>query len=459
MPPIISESVTEHHPSCKQRCVAECNASPRHAPRDPSPCVRTFHTAPVEPLTRAPRPLWEGFDDPDAVRRSGCAIPLPETYTAHDRADARYSLDRWTRPDGIADRALDAAIAARDAERKSHGKAARDIGEIAAFLRPAFPGITAEPVRPSRSAAVIRRKAPTERQKMILALATEEAPAPEPSPSSGGVDTFEACQPVRDVLTGLVWGLALLLFGRDRDPVSEHAFGRMIKGEPVRDVRPPFATAAHALTVATHDLPGLGGGSCPWPQEDPRTATRTWSKGDKMKVSAAFHGTTRIRGEAAVHRVFDARAAMRRAALAPHEAAAVAILGARGMTREEKAHALREVEAKRRGIEPRNVVTAETDRLLRMARLTANPAFIADAKARDDIDARARPQLLRALTQDVSDADLLRAARAAEKRCREAVERDTIAGDALAPKKAPKPPRLRESRAVPTRIYATLGAA
>jgi hypothetical protein len=150
---------------------------------------------------------------------------------------------------------------------------------------------------------------------------------------------------------------------------------------------------------------------------------------------------------------------MRRAALAPHEAAAVAVLGDRGMTREEKVHALREVEAMRRGLDPRNVVTAETERLLCMARLTADPAFVAAAKARDDVDARARPQLLRALTQDVSDADLLRAARAAEKRCREAVERDTIAGDALAPKKAPKPPRLRESRAVPTRIYATLGAA
>lgn len=452
-----AEPVTEHHPSCKLRCVAECSVSPHHAPREPGPRVRTFHGAPVAQLERYPRPLWEHLDDPEATRRSGCAIPLPETYTAHERVDGRYSLDRWTRLDGVADRELDAAILARDTERKSHGKAARDIGEIAALIRPAFPGITAEPVRLRRSAPVVRRRAPTERQKVLLDLVLGEAPREEPTTPC--VSAFEACQPVRDVFTAIVWGLALLLFGREKDPVSEHAFGRMFKGEPVRDMRPPFANATHALAVAARDLPGLGGGSCPWPQEDPRMAQRTWSKGAEMKVSGAFHGTTRIRGETAVHRVFDARAAMRRAALAPHEAAAVAILGERDLTREEKAHALREVEAVRRGIDPRQVVTAETARLLQMARLLGDEAYRFAATERAAVDARARPQLLRALMPDVSDTDLMRAARAVERRVREAVERVTAAGDELAPKRVEKPKPPRPMRASRERIYPTLGAA
>ena len=438
----------EHHPSCKDRCVADCDVSPRR-PHDPWEVaigtadfaatggmlllsrraqIRTLHTDAVAPLLRAPAPLWERTDDWDAARASGVEVTPPESYIAFERADERYSLDRWTRPDGLKDRELDAIHAAQKAERRNHARTAPDVAEVALQIREWFPGV--DLIR-------ARRK-----------------------------DTREAvCEHVfghGGVYVGIVWALALVLFDRERDPITEHAIGRMLPGEPVSETRAPFASAGHLMAVASHELRGLGGGGSAWPQEDPRMARRTWAKGDEMKVSGAHHGNDRIKGEGGVHRILDARNVARRAVLSPAECAMVEVLSERGLTRDERLTALREVEARRRGIDPETLVTPETARLQALAPLTAEAdaaegRAIEEAhergenvkarreahelrmgriKSRREADAAYRAQGLRKATEDVSDRELLQQAKAAERRVREAAERVSGAGDAVMPKRA-----------------------
>ena len=378
---------SEHLPSCKDHCARGCAMSPTHwippddAPRPPR--VRTLHTAPVPPVTgKPPAPLWERIDDWDAVRQSGAPIPLPETYTAFARMDERYSLDRWTRPDGVKDRELDAAIRERESSGRRQ-RAPRDVAEVAYLLRAAFPGVE-------------RTASKGGRMRDLFRLAIGDDPAAALPEDTGSRASWEAVAGQGGLYVGLVWGLALVLFGRDRDTVPEHAIGRMLPGEPIRDVRPPFASAGHALAVASAPLPGLGGGSCPWPQDDPRMRQRTWAKPGEMTVRAGHAGSDHIRGEQAVHRVLSARAAVRRAGLTTHEQAAVEVLASRDMSRDEKATALRDIEAARYGGDP-----------------------------------------------DVTTSALFKAAAAAERRLRAAVERESKAGDALAPKRPEKPRKVR----------------
>lgn len=435
------ETAIEHHPSCQAHCHRECGVSPRRGHREGAAVqVRTFHGAPVIPPKRPSAPLWERIDDWAAVqhhRDVGCDIvsrgsvrtllglPLPAT-DGYERA-ARHDLDGWMRR---ADVDLDDTIDAVARERKRRAKRAPDVGEVAEMVRDAFPALTSDRAA-GTSPPVVKRPA-TERQRQLLALATGEwieaaneavrqlarqgsvtATKPHEVPTSPGVlcdPMYDACEHIRDVFTAMVWALALILFGRERDTISDYALGRLLKGEPVKDVRPPFASASHALAVASRPLPGLGGGSCAWPTEDPRMRQRTWSKAGEMSVKAGFHGTDHIRGEAGVHRVLDARNVERRAALEPHERAAVAVLDDRELNSDQKATRLREVEAVRRGL---------------------SAVQLADDWAVHDA------------TRDISDDALFGRAVAARQRVRDAVDRVSREGDALAPKREQKPKRRR----------------
>ncbi len=132
-----------------------------------------------------------------------------------------------------------------------------------------------------------------------------------------------------------------------------------------------------------------------------------------MSVKAGHGGSDSVRGEHGVHRVLDARSVERRAALEPHERAAVAVLNDRDLTRDEKALKLRAIEAESR--KPWSEVTVWT--------------FHHAAERAKDWDG------LREATADVSDGQLFGRARAAEQRVRVAVERVSQEGDALAPKR------------------------
>ena len=396
-----------HHVSCVagRTCDRECQAHappdrPWHDPDVRSPRVRTLHTASVPASKLYPRPLWERVDDwatVETMRRFGVRVTLDGP--AERAGDERYNLDRWTVDGGIADRALDAAIREREATGRRQ-RAPRDVAEVAYMLRAAFPGVERAATRGSRLRDLFR-------------LAIGDDPAAVLPEDTGSRASWEAVAGQGGLYVGLVWGLALVLFGRDRDTVPEHAIGRMLPGEPIRDVRPPFASAGHALAVAAAPLPGLGGGSCPWPQDDPRMRQRTWAKAGEMTVRAGHAGSDHIRGEQAVHRVLSARAAVRRAGLAPHEQDAVEVLASRDLSRAEKATALRDIEAARSGGEP-----------------------------------------------DVTTSALFKAAAAAARRLQTAVERESKAGDALAPKRPEKPRKARPLRSPvePIALRATLAS-
>lgn len=430
--PTTADGAVEHLPSCGSWCVAACDMSPRSAWRDPKhrrpPRVRQLHTGPIPEEKFYPRPLWDHLDDPAAVdwhRTHGCEVvvrggkvaprvllglPLPALDGPPEHPV--YGLARFTADTGSEAVKLDQMVREAAQSRRAHVLETNEekrVVRVAAIIRAAFPGITAEPV--ASPPVVKRTRRPSERQRALLALVLGEAPAGTGREQGAYDPMHPSCEHLRVVFTGIVWGLALTLFGRQRDPVSDYAFGRLLKGEPIKDQRPPFANVAHVLAVAEHELTGLGGGSCPWPQSDPRMAHRTFSREGEIKVSGGLQGTDRIRGEASVHRMLDARAAVRRAGLAPHEVAAAQVLTDRDLTRDEKALRLRVIEAQRRAPCPGGV--------------TADFA--------------------RELTGDVSDGELFRAAAAAEKRARAAVERVSREGDALAPKR-PERPRARRAQ-------------
>ena len=166
----------EHHPSCKERCVPGCRVSPgravdvlsvhsAEAPRHPS---RHGRTAPVGTVVgrrvrsiaggsdRFAAPLWERVDDwacLDTLRAFDVPPPQPDGYPERV-ADDHYNLDRWTRPDGVADRELDATHAAMGDVRKTRARAQPDVGDLATMLRDAFPAVAAvkAPARPKTRA-------------------------------------------------------------------------------------------------------------------------------------------------------------------------------------------------------------------------------------------------------------------------------------------------------------------
>lgn len=432
-----TDGVVEHLPSCGARCVAGCEASPRRAWRDldtpPPPRTRRLHTGPIPEEKLYPRPLWENLDDPGAVdwhRQHGCEVrrrsgseesrtllglPLPP-LDGPERAGV-YNLDRW-RAGGAEDERLDELHRTLAAERKSRAKETPDIATIAGIVRNAFAGVIDGSPRP---AVAVKKRPASGRARELLELVIGEAPA---GPASTHAPMFEATEHVRQVFKAFAWALALVLFRREKDPLSDYAFGRLFKGEPIRETRAPFASPAHVLAVAGAPLPGLGGGSCPWPTDDPRMRQRTWAKSGEMRVSSVFHGTDHVRGERAVHRVLDARAATRRAGLTSHELAAVEVLADQELTRDEKVRRLRETEACRRGFA---VPTLD--------------GVVPTPEARAD---------LMRVTADVSDGELVQQARAAARRLGAAVDRVSRTGDRLAP---PRPPeRQRRGTVQTTRI-------
>jgi hypothetical protein len=450
-PAATPDGVVDHLPACKERCVHGCRASqPRafetwsvhysDAPRQAKAHgrlvpfgerverrIRTIQNG----SDRAAPPLWERVDDwgcLDTLRAFDVPVPSPEAYP--DRvADDHYNLDRWTRADGVADRELDATIQGADADRKSRARAAPDVGDIAEQIRTWFPGI--------------------ETNRTIG----------HELPDGGGI------------FVGFVWGLALWLFGREHDPLPEHAIGRMLPGVPVREVRAPFSSPVGALYTAARSLPDLGGGALSFEIAMPKR--RTWSTWEEIKVHSSHGGTSHVRGEQAVNRCLSARSAIDRAALSPCEQMAVDVLSERGLLHDERSAQLRSLWAQAHGIEvpsaghvarekdiqrfeaperesEREAITkAQRSGEDVKARLGAWEKREADRLARlrvaEEADKAAYPKMLRQATADVPDGELFAWAKAAKKRLATAVRRVTRYHDPLvSPKSAVPRPRFSD---------------
>lgn len=468
-----SDGVVEHHPACKDRCVQGCRATetaafetlsvhyadaPRRAMHKGRPVAfgepsakRLRHHP--QGADRASPPLWEHVEDwgcVETLRAFEVAPPQPDAYP--DRvADDRYNLDRWTRPDGIADRDLDATIAALDAGRKSRVRAAPDVGDLATMMRTAFPAVERKMVAVKKPRP--RRRGFASAEDLYEALTGQRLPDPH-----GGHD-WEAVAGQGGIYVGLVWGLALVLFGRESDPLSEHAVGRMLPGVPVREMRAPFSSPVSALFAAAGARPELGGGSLSLEIAMPKK--RTWSRWDEIKVHPSHGGTSHVRGEQAVNRCLSARGAVDRAGLNEHEEQAVAILSERGMLHEERVRHLRAVYARSIGIDVKGLNRGAIAREVEMWRFGA-PAREAEREAIEkarragedvkprlaaweaktaahharldalaEADKAALPKLLREATADMSDGGLLAWAKAASKRLTTSVRRVTRYHDPL----------------------------
>lgn len=469
------ETPIEHHPSCKERCVQGCRVSPgraidvlsvhgAEAPRHP---VRHGRTAPPGTVVgrrvrsvaggsdRSTPPLWERVDDwacLDTLRAFDVPPPQPDGYPERV-ADDHYNLDRWTRPDGVADRELDATHAAMGDVRKTRARAQPDVGDLATMLRDAFPAVAAvkAPARPK-----------TRAEEVYEAITGQRVPRPATA------EDWTAVIGQGGIYVGLVWGLALWLFGRESDPLPEHAIGRMLPGVPVREMRAPFSSPTAALFTADHDLPMLGGGAMSLEIAMPKK--RTWSKPDEMKVHSTHGGTAHIRGEQSVNRCLSARGAVARAGLAPHEVAAAQVLANKDMMHEERVTALREIHARANGVNVDNLTTGATAQAAAVWRYCEAPreaereAIGVAQKAGEDVkerlakweqgaadfasrlselageDRKARPRLVREATADVSDGQLLAAAKGASRRLAVAVRRVTRIHDPLVPAATRKAP-------------------
>lgn len=374
-------------------------------------------------------PMWEACD-PDHMaylRSVGITPQLPETYTRYERGTA-YNLDRYTANDGEHSVKLELARLARDRSRTA--KILRTNEEhrakvVATWVRDTFPGVA------------------------MLDDVTD---------AHNGF--LAGCY------AGIVWGLALYMFGLTHDPLPEHISGRILRGAPVRDTRAPFRDAFAVFHQRGHGLLGAGNRGA-WPADDNRPKARTRAIWGEMKVSPTHASTESARGEVQINRALSGDAAVRRAGLTPYEESQAQVVMARNRTRAERVQDLRELYIRQRDRGVPVLVTPETRRLrdldaltyehelgMHKARLATAPDKDSRAKLsaefsdmiaartkrladREPIDREAYPRLLREATSEVDDRELLRQARAAARKIHDAVYRESSEGDALASRAMP----------------------
>lgn len=440
----IEDDTTEHLPSCGVRygkCANGCEASPSWAPIS-AVHYRSAKARPEpteEPATdrkpsrfangeRLAPPLWEECS-PDHMKylRSMGEVPqLPETYTAYERC--YHSLDRWTSDDGEQATKLAEIILKRERTRMAkvlQTNADHRAKVVAAWVRDVFP-----------------------------AVATLD----------DYIDAHNGF--VAGCYAGVVWGLALYMFGLTHDPLPEHVSGRILRGAPVRDTRAPFRDIEAVLGQRWRGL--LGGGNCAWPSDNNRPRKRTVAVDGEMRVSPTFVGSTNIRGEASINRAISGDFAVSRAGLSETEQEMLRVYMSRKLTRQQKIIQIREILFTSRGGNLTTLLTDETQRLAALhemmytheltihkqrlsdapdddARGKLNSAFAEEMAARRQKiedrapeDRKAYPSLLRKATADMSDDDLFRKMKEHGATLRSQALRETKEGDALV---NPAPPR------------------
>jgi hypothetical protein len=334
----------------------------------------------------------------EALRTWGVSWPHPESYHRYERA--HHNLDRWTSDDGEAAQDLEAAQASVEQARRRevlHTNDKHRAEIVAAWVHESFPA-----VRNLRANVEL----------------------------DGGFGA--GCY------AGIVWGLALCMFGLDEDPLPEHISGRILPGEPVRDVRAPFRDA-RAVYMHGEQASGasIGGGGCVWPADDTR-GPRTRARWNEMYVRGTTHSASRVAGEAAVHTGLSAQLARRRVRLTPHEDAIAEAMLDRDLTKDERVLRLRELHLRAQGGAPELLATRETLRLRGLQAAMPDDKKTGEALAgRESIDAAAYASLLHEATKDVTDAALLAAGKAVRERIEAAVYRVSVEGDKLAGKPLP----------------------
>ena len=245
--------VVEHHPSCKDRCVRECSASPRR------------------PHGSRARPDDETAHYPD---------PDPNWYTSVpvDEYPSTGGLESWTLPGGRADLALDAAIAGREAAVQS----TPDVYEVAdKVLAPLLEKQTSVPRRLASvmdQALGARGAKPTRenRLKEAARMLAQERAAADPEMS-----------------------LALLL----RAALLFEPEGGWSSQRP-RIPSDGFPTVRALLAAAFSDL-RLGAGDINL--EVAQNRARTHSLPGEVFISASHCGTANAKNAAAIERACDAQ--------------------------------------------------------------------------------------------------------------------------------------------------------
>lgn len=439
-----SDKPPEHLPTCGGRwgrCVRGCPAS-----RSWAPVWAVHHPAPGESVLTEERsrphypegkpalpPLWELQDAAhhEYLRAFHVAPQYAETYARYER-DASYNLDEWTTETGGANVDLEMEIFRR--ERARTAKILQTNEEhrakvVAIWIREVFPGVA------------------------LLDDVTD---------AHNGF--LAGC------FAGIVWGLALYMFGLTHDPLPEHISGRILKGAPVRDTRAPFRDVFAVLTQRSHALLGAGNASA-FPTVDRRARRRDFSIDGEIHVSPSHSATDTARGEVGINRALSAEAAIRRAGLGGYEQWQAEAHLDRSLTREQRVRLLREGLLIRRGGSLSSLVTEETQRMRAMhdmtyvheladhqRRLSEEPdpkkrdvmseafadrirARLDAIAARTEIDREEYPRLLREATDDVSDRDLLEEAKACAAALRHEVYRESSERDELASQPRPQAPR------------------
>lgn len=431
----------EHLPACggkTGRCVRGCMASQRwapiaaaHYPSDKPAFLTTSRRSHHYPEGRhALPPLWE-MDDADHheyLQTFNVAPQYAEHYTRYER-DPAYNLDDWTTETGAANLHLELELFRKERARTAKILATNEEHRakvVAIWIREAFPGVA-------------HLDDVTDAHNGFLA----------------------GCY------AGIVWGIALYMFGLTHDPLPEHVSGRILKGAPVRDTRAPFGSVFAVLTQRTHVLLGAGASGA-FPTVDRRSRRRDWAADGEIKPRPSRNNTDMARGEEAINRSLSGEMAVVRAGLTSHEQWQAEVIMTRGMTREQRTMMLREGLYLSRGGRREDLVTAETQRMrafhdmtyvydlaAQRAALDAEPdptkrgALIAafakkiqdrlDAIAqRAPIDRDAYADLLREATADMSDKDLLDDAKACAEALTAQVYRATTESDDLAAKRKPR---------------------